>query len=100
MKYDSQAVSKLADKLLHGKNRFEKLKEIGNRQNYQHKVQKLKQRLTEELKFWMVKGPSNTLTDIERDIKYLTPLLNNTEFTPQEKQKIDELVQKHPIDML
>lgn len=100
MKYDSQALSRLADKLLYGKDRFEKLKEIGNRGNYSLKVQKLKQRLSEELKFWMAKGPSNRLTDIENDIKYISSLLSKTDYTSREKKRIDELVQKHPIDTL
>ena len=100
MKYDSQAISRLADRLLYKKDRFEKLKEIGNRGNYTYKVQKLKQRLTEELRFWAAKGPSNMLSDIESDIKYISTLLNKTEFTAKEKKRIDELVQKHPIDVL
>lgn len=97
MKYDSQALSKLADKLLGGKDKFEKLKEIGNRQNYPHKVQKLKDRLNEEFRFWMAKGPSNRLNDIERDIKQVAGLLTKDQFTQQEKARIDELVQKYPI---
>lgn len=100
MKYDSQALSRLADRLIYKKDRFEKLKEIGNRGNYSLKVTKLKQRLTEELRFWIAKGPSNRLTDIENDIKFVSTLLEKTEFTAKEKSRIDELVQKHPIDML
>lgn len=97
MKYDSQALSKLADKLLGGKDKFEKLKEIGNRQNYPHKVQKLKDRLNEEFRFWMAKGPSNRLNDIEKDIKQVVGLLNKNEFSQEEKVRINELVQKYPI---
>lgn len=100
MKYDSQALSRFADRLLYKKDRFEKLKELGNRGNYPLKVKKLKQRLTEELRFWVAKGPSNMLSDIESDIKYISTLLNKTDYTAKEKQRIDELVQKHPIDML
>ena len=97
MKYNSQALTNIADKLLQGKNRFERLKEIANKQNYHHKVQKLKERLLSELKFWMAKGPSNRLDDIHRDIKHLSNLLDNKEFTAQEKIKVDELVSKYPI---
>jgi hypothetical protein len=97
MKYDSQALSKLADKLLGSKDKFEKLKEIGNRQNYPHKVQKLKERLSEEFRFWMSKGPSNRLNNIEKDIKQLAGFLERNQFNQQEKAKIDQLVQKYPI---
>ena len=97
MKYDSQALSKLADKLLGSKDKFEKLKEIGNKQNYPHKVQKLKDRLNEEFRFWMAKGPSNRLNDIEKDIKQVAGLLNKNEFSQEEKARINELVQKYPI---
>lgn len=100
MKYDSQALTRLADRLLYGKDRFEKLKELGNRGDYTHKVKKLKQRLTEELRFWVAKGPSPRLADIENDIKYISSLLTKEDFTTKEKRRIDELVQKHPIDML
>jgi len=97
MRYDSQALGSLADKLLSGKSEFDRLKEIGNKQNYPYKIQKLKERLTENLRFWIVKGPSNRLTDIQNDIKCLSNMLGKQEFTKQEKQKIDELVKKHPI---
>ena len=99
MKYDSQALSRLADKLLGSKDKFEKLKEIGNRNNYPLKVQKLKERLTEELKFWMAKGPSNRLADIEKDIKYISSIQNKNNFTQEEKLKINELTKKHPIQL-
>lgn len=97
MKYNSDALSRLADKLLSGKSKYDELKEIANRQNYPHKVQKLKERLTEDLKFWIAKGASNRLADIEKDIRYISGVLNKKEFTKQEKEKIDELIKKHPI---
>ena len=97
MKYDSQALSKLADKLLGSKDKFERLKEIGNRQNYPHKLEKLKDRLNEEFRFWMSKGPSNRLNDIEKDIKLVAGLLNRNQFSQEEKVRINELVQKYPI---
>jgi hypothetical protein len=100
MKYSIDSLTNFANKLLNSKAQFEKLKQIGNRSNYKLKVQKLKQRLTDELKFWMAKGPSPRLRDIERDIKYVSTLTNKTEFTDQEKEKLDMLVKKHPIDQL
>lgn len=100
MKYNSNALQKLATKLLCAKTNFEKLKEIGNRNNYPVKVQKLKQRLTEDYKFWSKRGPSERLSDIERDMNYLTPLLNKTTFNLKEMNRIDQLIKKHPIDQL
>ena len=100
MAYNSNALQKLATKLLCAKTNFEKLREIGNRNNYPVKVQKLKQRLTEEYKLWSTRGPSARLSDIERDIKYLTSLLNKTTYNLKEMNGIDELVKKHPIDQL
>lgn len=97
MRYNSDALGRLAGKLLSGKSKYDELKEIANRQNYLHKVQKLKERLTEDLKFWIAKGTSNRLADIEKDIRYISGVLNKKEFTKQEKEKIDELVKKHPI---
>ena len=97
MRYDTQALSKLADRLLSGKSEYDKLKEIGNRQNYPYKIQKLKERLTEDLRFWVAKGPSNRLTDIENDIKLISNMVGKQELTKQEKQRVDELVKKYPI---
>ena len=100
MGYNSKVLQKLATKLLCAKTNFEKLREIGNRNNYPIKVQKLKQRLTEEYRLWSTRGPSARLSDIERDIKYVAGLLNKTTFTLKEMNRIDELVKKHPIDQL
>ena len=94
------ALKKLADGLLKGRSNYDKLKEIGNRKNYPAKVKKLKQRLTDELRLWLPKGPSARLSDIEKDIQYISQLLNKTTFTIKEMTRIDELVKKHPIDML
>lgn len=98
MKYNIDNLVNFANKLINGKSQYDKLRQIGNRHNYKYKVDKLKQRLTEELKFWVVKGPSPRLRDIERDIKYLSTLTDKTTFTDLEKEKLDMLVKKHPIE--
>lgn len=98
MKYNSGALSKLADDLLGRKSSYDKLKEIGNRSNYSHKLQKLKERLTTEYKFWLPKGPSNRLTDIEKDITFLKVVQDKKELTSEDKHKINQLTSKYPID--
>ena len=98
MKYNSDALSKLADDLLGKKSSYDKLKEIGNRSNYSHKIQKLKDRLTSEYKFWLPKGPSNRLTDIEKDIAFIKTVQDKKELTGEDKLRINQLVSKYPID--
>ena len=98
MKYNSDALSKLADDLLGKKSSYDKLREIGNRSNYTHKIQKLKERLTTEYKFWLPKGPSNRLTDIEKDIAFLKTVQDRKELTGEEKLRINQLTGKYPID--
>ena len=98
MKYNSDALSKLADDLLGKKSSYDKLREIGNRSNYTHKIQKLKERLTTEYKFWLPKGPSNRLTDIEKDIAFLKTVQDRKELTGEEKIKINQLTSKYPTD--
>lgn len=93
----SEALSRIADKLLNNRSAFDKLREIGNRVNYPYKVQKLKQRLTEEYKFWLAKGSSNRLSDIERDVKFISNMLSKESYSEQEKDRIDQLVEKYPI---
>lgn len=98
MGYNSDALSKLADDLLGRKSSYDKLKEIGNRSNYSHKIQKLKDRLTSEYKFWLPKGPSNRLTDIEKDIAFIKTVQDKKELTGEEKSRINQLSSKYPID--
>lgn len=97
MKYNSNALSKLADDLLGKKSSYDKLKEIGNRSNYSHKIQKLKERLTDEYKFWLPKGASNRLTDLEKDIAFLKTVQDKKELANEDKIRINQLVEKYPI---
>lgn len=99
MRYNTEALNKLASHLLNCKGRYDKLKALGNKHSYCYKVGKLKERLTEELRFWTTKGSSAQREDIERDIRYISTLLNRTDFTDQEKTRINELVKKHPIEL-
>ena len=98
MKIRFLGFKKTSDKILRDLDRIEELKKIANRDNYPHKLEKLKKRLTEEFKFWMAKGPSNRLTDIEKDIKTVSSLQHKKVLTTADKTAINLLVAKHPID--
>lgn len=87
-----------SDKMLDDLDKFEKLKKIANKNNYPYKVGKLKERLANEFKFWMTKGPSAKLTDIERDIKFIASQLDKSVIGASDKLRIDTLVEKYPID--
>jgi hypothetical protein len=98
MNLSFKGLQKISSTWLKQLEKADELKKIGNKKNYKHKVDKLKERLTEEFKFWVGKGSSAKLNDIQRDVKLIASLQNKTIFTPAEEVKIDQLVKKYPID--
>lgn len=98
MKLNFLGLEKSSNKLLRDLEKAKALKKFAVKTNYEYKITKLKERLTEEFKFWMSKGPSPRLSDIERDIKIVSSLQSKTSFTTEEKTKINLLTAKYPID--
>lgn len=98
MKLRFLGLEKSSNKILKDLEKAKELKKLANKTNYEHKVKKLKERLTEEFKFWMSKGPSPRLNDIEKDVKIVASLQGKTTFTTEEKTKINLLTAKYPID--
>ncbi len=98
MNLSFKGLHKVSSKLLRNIEKADELKKLANKKNYPHKINKLKERLTEEYKFWIGKGSSAKLDDIQRDVKLIASLQNKTTFTPVEEARIDQLVKKYPID--
>jgi thioredoxin-like negative regulator of GroEL len=92
-----QGLERVADKLLDQADKFKKLQEFGNRQNYTAKLKKLNERLQTEHTFWSAKQTSPRLLDIIKDVNAVTSLLEKTTLTEQDKKKINQLTEKYPI---
>jgi hypothetical protein len=98
VKLNFLGLQKTSDKILNDLDKIDQLKKIANRNNYEHKVKMLSERLNNEYRFWLAKGPSARLNDVERDLKYIHSQLTNKTFAAAEKVKIAELATKYSID--
>ena len=74
---------------------FDKLKQIANKNNYPQKIKRLFERLTEERSFWLRKGSSPRLLDIEKDLNFILSQVGEERI---DKVKVDLLIQKYPIN--
>lgn len=88
-------VGRVANKIVDRLDSFEKLKEVANKNNYSHKVKRLFERLTEERSFWVRKGDSPRLQDIEKDLNFILTQIGEERI---DKVQIDLLIQKYPIN--
>jgi hypothetical protein len=101
MKFNSQYISKFTDSLLKKQDKFQSLKELGNKKAIPQQIQKCKERLTEEFKFWMRKPESqlkiNKLGDIERDIKLIKKLESQNTFSVDDVSKVGSIKNKYGL---
>ena len=88
-------VTRAANKLVNRLDSFEKLKEVANKNNYSQKIKRLFDRLTEEKSFWIRKGDSPRLQDIEKDLNFIVTQIGEERI---DKVHIDLLIQKYPIN--
>ena len=98
MKLNFLGLQKTSDRILGDLDKADQLRKIANRNNYEYKIKKLNERLSNEYRFWLAKGKSARLDDVERDLKYVHAQLNNKTFTSSEKVKITELSTKYSIE--
>jgi hypothetical protein len=88
-------LGKAANKIVEHLDSFDKLKTVANKSNYPRKLKKLFERLTEEQSFWVRKGESPKLLDIEKDLNFITSQIGEEII---DRVKIDQLAQKYPIN--
>jgi len=91
----SLGLGKSANKIVKHLDSFDKLKTVANKNNYPRKLKKLFERLTEEQSFWIRKGESPKLLDIEKDLNFITSQIGEEII---DRVKIDQLAQKYPIN--
>jgi hypothetical protein len=101
MKFPNQYISKFTDSFLKKQDKFQALKEIGNKKSVPQQILKCKDRLTEEFKFWIRKPESelkiNKLADIERDIKLIKKLEPQTTFSVDDVDKVGKIKNKYGL---
>ena len=88
-------LGKAANKIVEHLDSFDKFKTVANKNNYPRKLKKLFERLTEEQGFWIRKGESPKLLDIEKDLNFITSQIGEEVI---DRVKIDQLAQKYPIN--
>jgi hypothetical protein len=101
MKFNSQYISKFTDSFLKKQDKFQSLKDLGNKKAVPQQILKCKDRLTEEYKFWIRKPDSelkiNKLADIERDIKQIKTLEPQTAFSVEDVNKVERIKSKYGL---
>lgn len=101
MKFPNHYISKFTDSFLKKQDKFQALKDLGNKKSIPQQIQKCKDRLTEEYKFWVRKPESqlkiNKLGDIERDIKLIKRLEPKTTFTVEDVDKVEAIRTKYGL---
>lgn len=81
-----------ATKLINQANKFDKLREIANRNSYSAKVDRLYKKINEQYEFWNKKKPTEKLLDLKKDLNFIQSQLGKDNF---DKEKIDLLVKKY-----
>jgi hypothetical protein len=101
MKFPNQYISKFTDSFLKKQDKFQALKELGNKKSIPHQLEKTKNKLTEEYKFWMNKkdNPVKTskLAAIERDIKQIKRLESMQTYGVADIKLFSDIVAKYGL---
>ncbi len=87
-------LTRLANSYVNSLDKFQKLKEVANRNNYPYKVKLLHERINKEFNFWDQKENSSEkkLEDIKKDLIFIESQINMSDFN---KERIDLLMSKY-----
>lgn len=101
MSLPNKFISKFTDSLLNKQNKFQALKELGNKKSIPIQIQKCKTRLTEEYKFWMNKNSSDVRTSklaaIERDVKQIKKLETLEVYSVADVKLLNDIKEKYGL---
>lgn len=101
MKFSSNYLSKFTDTFVKKVDKFQALKELGNKKSTPIQIANCKARLTEEYKFWIRKVDNslkeNKLVDIQRDINIIRKLESKETFTIAEISQIQVIKEKYGL---
>jgi len=89
-------LTRLANSYVNNLDKFQKLKEVANRNNYPYRVKLLHKRVSEEFDFWDQKKNSSDkkLEDIKKDLIFIESQINVSDFN---KERIDLLMSKYGL---
>lgn len=89
-------LTRLANSYVNNLDKFQKLKEVVNRNNYPYKVKLLHKRVSEEFDFWDQKKNSSDkkLEDIKKNLIFIESQINISDFN---KERIDLLMLKYGL---
>jgi hypothetical protein len=94
-------LDKLAGKWLKKQDKFQALKEIGQRGDWKAKAKKCHDKLSVEYKFWIMKADSSgrnlRLKDIVQDVAFVNSIETKSEISSRELQRLDEMMQKYGL---
>lgn len=97
MKSYNDIINKLSNRI--AKKQEEVMEKSRVFDNHETKLNRLKDKLTEEYKLWSLKRDKypNRFYDVERDVNAVKTLLNKIEFSPSEKSTVDRLCEKYSV---
>jgi len=101
MKFSNQYISKFTDSFLKKQDKFQSLKELGNKKSIPYQIDRCKERLSEDYKFWMVKQDSelktNKLASIQRVINSIKKLESKTTYSPEDIKILNDIVERYRL---
>ena len=101
MNLKNNYISKFTDSFLKKQDKFQALKDLGNKKSIPQQIVKCKERLTEEYKFWMRKPDStlriNKLSDIERDISVVRKLESQEKYSTLDIDRLNSVRDKYGL---
>lgn len=101
MKFSKDYISKFTDSFLKKQDKFQALKEIGNKKSIPYQINKCKERLSEDYKFWITKNDSdlktNKLSSIQRTISLIRKLETKTTYTVEDVKILNEVIERYGL---
>ena len=89
MNFKNKGLSSFTDKFLEKQDKFQKLKDLGNKKSVPYQIKNCRDRLQKELAFWIQKdleGKEKRLESIQDDLIFI----GNLEKTPNPSQRDKE----------
>jgi predicted thioredoxin/glutaredoxin len=96
MNYKNLSLNKMADMLVKAMEQKEHFDKKAKQKDYVKKVQILKEVLTQEYKFAMLRNSSDRLV-IEKHISYVKKLQNRESIQKEDQEIIDQLMHKYGV---
>lgn len=101
MSFKNKGLTSFTDDLLGKQDKFQKLKELGNKKSVPFQLKKCREALLKDQKFWEVKQDSelkeNKLLAIRRDLTVIDRMESTHSIDPEDKKKLFSIVAKYNL---